>query len=186
MKLSILALTLSLLSGSAAAQVALISPISPRINPLAGLPSILPSPSIGSISRPNIGLPAPTLTPTLILSAPAAAAAPLAPSAAVAAGALIATVPNPVQKIPANPVDGRRENVRHPLSAVLPNWTARFAGRDAANDRRPAADARREKDELDDLFDRGSVIPVARREAVGDSRRIGLPEDDFQEIERAQ
>lgn len=171
MKLSILAL--ALFAASASAQV--FSPIA-RINPL-GLPTVLPSPTIGPIARPSLGLPAPALTPSLVLSAPALAAAPLAPSA-VAASA-VAVFPNPVANISTYDVNVRHENVRHPMSPVLPGLTVHLA----ANDNGPhAAPSQQDKDDLDNLFDRGttpSAIP-AGREPVGDSRHISLPEWDLE------
>jgi hypothetical protein len=190
MKLStrILSLAPLLIAGSAFAQ---FSPISPRINPLAGLPTILPNPTINPVLGGGVRLPSPFpgLSPTVVLSAPAVMAAPLprtavAAAAAAPAGSIVIVVPQRDDKIPSFRVDGDRENVRHPLTGVLPDRTIRLLARGSSDDRRPAARADQDKDDLDGIFDRGQnapqIVRLPQRGPVAPSRRITTPEDDLE------
>lgn len=70
LKLAGLALP-ALLAVDSFAVVRVVSPISPRINPIAGLPVMLPSPLSGPLSGRGVTFPAPAPTPLLSL-APAA------------------------------------------------------------------------------------------------------------------
>ena len=149
MKLHFLAVIL--LPAAAAAQ---FSPISPRINPLAGLPMVLPSPAISPLSGGiQLPTPLPALTPGLILAAPAVSAALSVPAAAAA-----------------------------PLAQPgLPSAVIRVENRHAA-EKAPAAaptpEAASDQESLDQLFDRGEIRAVGR--ATDSSRRIGLPEWDLE------
>ena len=119
MKLHLLAVVL--LPAAAAAQ---FSPISPRINPLVGLPAVLPSPAISPLSGGiQLPTPLPALTPSLILAAPAV-------SLALSAPATAAPLAQPA-------VSARRENVSTPLSG-LPSAVIRVENRHAA-EKTPAA-----------------------------------------------
>jgi|GEM_PF-2776482 len=175
-----------LLGGAAFAQW---SPISPKINPLAGLPSILPGPAIVALPTNGIRLPSivPTLVPTLTLASPSAPSMRLPAAAAPAAfaGAIVIDVPQKIDKVPANNVVGDRENVRHPLNAVLPDRTIRLQARRADDGGRAApAAAQQEKDDLDAIFDRGQSDggspPLSRRGPAGTNHRITTPEDDLE------
>ncbi|NNN07227.1 MAG: hypothetical protein HKL90_15140 [Elusimicrobia bacterium] len=163
MKLHLLAVVL--LPAAAAAQ---FSPISPRINPLVGLPAVLPSPAISPLSGGiQLPTPMPALTPSLILAAPAVS---VALSARAAAAAPLAQ--------PA--VSARRENVSTPLSG-LPAAVIRVENRRAA-DKAPAVaptpEVASDQESLDQLFDRGETRIGSR--AANSSRRIGLPEQDLE------
>lgn len=163
MKLHLLAVVL--LPAAAAAQ---FSPISPRINPLVELPTVLPSPAISPLSG-GIQLPAPlpALTPSLILAAPAVSVALSVPAAAAAPLAQPA-------------VSARRENVSTPLSG-LPSAVIRVENRHTAEKApavTPTPEAASDQESLDQLFDRGEIRAVGR--ATDSSRRIGLPEWDLE------
>ncbi len=162
MKLHLLAVVL--LPAAAAAQ---FSPISPRINPLVGLPAVLPSPAISPLSGGiQLPTPLPALTPSLILAAPAV-------SLALSAPATAAPLAQPA-------VSARRENVSTPLSG-LPSAVIRVENRHAAEKApaaAPAPEAAPDQESLDQLFDRGEIRAVGR--ATDSSRRIGLPEWDLE------
>ncbi len=162
MKLHLLAVVL--LPAAAAAQ---FSPISPRINPLVGLPAVLPSPAISPLSGGiQLPTPLPALTPSLILAAPAV-------SLALSAPATAAPLAQPA-------VSARRENVSTPLSG-LPSAVIRVENRHAAEKTpaaAPAPEAAPDQESLDQLFDRGEIRAVGR--ATDSSRRIGLPEWDLE------
>jgi hypothetical protein len=159
----------ALLAGAAAAQVVPISPLGR--SPLAGLPTLLPSPLTGPYAGVPTVLPAPTLAPSLSLPAPLPA-----PAAPVAAARPVAAEPA-AAALPAVKVDAARENVRHPLRSIVPGVVVRFAG---AKDSVPA-----KKEKLDETFD-GSRAPEkdafepGTRPVIGAERHVSLPEWDLE------
>lgn len=184
----ILAFSPLLLAGTAFAGFTPILPVSPEISPLAGLPTVLPSPAIRPALGGGVSLPSPFsgFFPSVTLSAPAVMAAPL-PRAAVAAaapaGAINGFVAQKLDQIPSFRVDGARENIRHPLTGVLPDTTLRLQAR-RSSDGAPAETAAQDKEDSDGMFDRGQPGPqtvrLPQREPVGSSRRITTPEDDLE------
>lgn len=172
LKLACLAVFLAV---DASARVVILNPISPRINPLSGLPSTLPSPITGPLAGRGVSLPSPVMTPNVVfapmaaLSAPsvmpllvAPSAAPLAPQAA-SASALPALLPEIAYALA--PADGKKAAA---LAAA------------------PAAPARA-ADDLRNLFD-GSRKPadvawepiLPRERQPTPARRHGLPEDELE------
>jgi hypothetical protein len=166
--------------------LAQFSPISPKINPLAGLPSILPSPVIVQLPTSGIRLPSFILgnSPTLTLSAPVVLSAPARTMVAPAAfaGSIVVDLPERIVKIPSYRVDGGRENVRNPLASVLPDATIRLRARRSDGDGRVAASAEQDKDDLDAIYDRGQSgsEPLSRRGPSGTNHRITTPEQDLE------
>ncbi|MDX6768101.1 MAG: hypothetical protein SF051_01100 [Elusimicrobiota bacterium] len=164
-----------LLALDAAAAVVRVSPVPVRINPLVGLPTLLPSPLTGPLAGHGVTLPSPVMNQPLIQT-------PQLPAPRVQVGLTAADL---AAAMPMG-MDARRENVAMP--ALLPESVLRFA---AAADSRKAAPraavAPRNADDLRNLFD-GSRQPSdmgwepinpRRRNARGD-RRHGLPEDELE------
>lgn len=165
---------LIVMSAANASAMFRVTPISPRINPLAGLPALLPSPLNGPLSGHGVTLPAPALTPTVPLS-PAVSAPRLT----------LLVAPAPVaapEALPSVGMDAGRENVRNPFTALLPDSVLRFAP--AADSAKPAVKPADE--DLRGLFDgsrdprSGAWEPIIPRERVPQSRRHGLPEDELE------
>lgn len=94
MKVAILTVLVATSAASASAMVRM-SPIPTRINPLAGLPTLLPSPLNGPLSGLGATLPAPILTPTVAL-----APMPFAPDA-IAGSPVAAALPDSVTRFSA-------------------------------------------------------------------------------------
>lgn len=165
----ILAVTIQALAASASfSQVMPIRAIAP-INPIAGLPKLLPSPMSGPLTGMGISLP--TVLPTLAPSPALLAAAAPAPSPVSFPAILPSRAPS--LPVPANP---SHENVINPLRRVLPGVAIRFADAPKADKKPDAA-----KDNLDQLFDGedAPIKPGIGRGVVGNERRISLPEDDL-------
>jgi hypothetical protein len=172
LKLAVLA---SFVAVNASARVALVSPISPRINPLVGLPSTLPSPITGPLAGRGVTLPSP-------LMAPNAALAPMSALSAPSATLLVA----PAAAAPLAP----QASHASALPALLPEIAYALAAADskkaAALAPAPAAPARA-ADELRNLFD-GSRKPsdiawepiLPRERQPTPARRHGLPEDELE------
>jgi hypothetical protein len=186
MKRSTLILSLApvLLAGTACAQFFQVSPVSPRINPLAGLPTALPSPVINPALGGGVRLPSPIsgVVPTAVLAAPAFGSTPLAAvPAAVSASAVYAIGPAPVRGIPAFSVDADHENVGAAVRRLLPSQSLRLAGvRPATATKSGRGDA----EKLDRLFDRGddngAVVQFPRRGIVEPSQPFTTPETDLE------
>lgn len=165
-------LVLPLLAADASAIAVYTGPISPRINPLVGLPKTLPSPITGPLAGHGVTLPAPVLTPMPALLAPMALQGPAAEAPVLAA-------PFAAPARAAN------------LPAVLPEGTVFMApaeGKKAAPALAPAPLApARAADELRNLFD-GSRKPadvawepiLPRDRQPVPARRHGLPEDELE------
>ncbi len=161
-------------AASAAAQVTSIR-FSAPLNPIAGLPKILPSPLTGPLVGTGISLPTPlpSLTPSVILTpAHAASALPasIAPAALPARGGQIAAVP----------ADSSRDGVVNPLRRVQPGVVFRFAG--AQGPAASGSDA--SKGRLDETFDGEKdpskpAVNLPRRAPVTSGRHVSLPEDDL-------
>jgi hypothetical protein len=160
LKTSLSFLLPALLAGSAAAQVV-------SIFPGAWAPSIAILPGRTPVMR--IELPSPRLDPGLTIT--------LAP---VVAGVFPAL---PLPRIPSRPIVpiirpvASRENVAHPLAAILPGLGVQLG---AAEKKEPAdAAENRRREILDHLFDRRPA-PSQEPEPVRPSRQIGLPERDLE------
>lgn len=172
--LKLAVVVLPLLAANASAIAVYTGPISPRINPLVGLPKTLPSPITGPLAGHGVTLPAPVLTPMPALLAPMALQAPSAELPVVAA-------------FSAAPAAPRVTN----LPAALPVGTVFMApadGKKAAPALAPAPLApARAADELRNLFD-GSRKPadvawepiLPRDRQPVPARRHGLPEDELE------
>jgi hypothetical protein len=160
-----LAVLLSFVAAHASARVVVLSPISPRINPLAGLPSTLPSPITGPLAGRGVTLPSPLMAPTAVLAPAPALSAPslLAAPQASNASALPALLPEIAFALAA--ADGKKAAPLAPATAA------------------PA----RAADELRNLFD-GSRKPsdiawepiLPRERQPTPARRHGLPEDELE------
>jgi hypothetical protein len=153
----------------AAISAAQIAPLrlSVPVNPVAGLPKLLPSPLGAPLAGTRIELPGlvPSLTPSPALLAAAAPAA-------------ILPVSLPTRRAPmALPTLPSHENVINPLRTIMPGVTIRFG--EKAKGEKAAPDAVR--DNLDQLFDGDgqSTKPGVDRGPIGNERRISLPEDDL-------
>lgn len=162
----------ALLAVNASAMVRLAAPISPRINPYAGLPMTLPSPLTGPLSGRGVTLPSPVLDPKLVtLALPADA-----PRVALEAAPLAAA-----EALPSVGMDASRENVS--LPALLPESVLRLG---AAADGKKVPASAPDADELRGLFDGSRKRsdmgwePILPRERAPQSRRHGLPEDDLE------
>jgi hypothetical protein len=181
MKRSILPLSILLpvlCAATAAAQFAPVRFVAP-VNPVAGLPRLLPSPLTGPLVGNSISLPnlVPSLTPSLSLAAIAAAPAYLP----------AARMPSREGQLPAAPA--KRDEVVNPLRRVQPGVVIRFSGAVASSKSSAAAqpdDAKPElsKENLDQAFDgEGRPKPVvdgSRRKPVTSGRHISLPEWDLE------
>lgn len=160
----ILASVLPLLCAAISAAQIMPLRLTAPVNPVAGLPKLLPSPMTGPLAGMVIQLP--TIVPAL---APAPALLP------AAAPAPIVPVSLPARRAPlAVPTLPSREN---PLRRIMPGVTVRFA--ETAKGEKTAPDAA--KDDLDQLFDGDGqpAKPGVNRGPVGHERRISLPEDDL-------
>ncbi len=172
MKVFVLAV-LAALSAAPASAMVRMAPIPTRINPLIGLPTILPSPLSGPLAGHGVTLPAPILTPNVVFAAPASA--PVTEAVPLAAR----------QALPAVGMDAGRENARSPFAAVLPDSVMRLS---APNDgpQQPRAAAPASEDDMRGLFDgtrdprSGAWNPILPNERLPKSRRHGLPEDDLE------
>ncbi len=159
----------------AAASFAQIVPVrvSVPVNPVAGLPKLLPSPLSGPLTGMGISLPSPV--PTLAPS-PALLSAAVAP-APIPARSLPAVLPTraPGLPVPANP---SHENVNNPLRKIMPGVVVRFAD-NAPKGEKAAPGGKNEA--LDELFDGDGqpLKPGMNRGAISHERRISLPEDDL-------
>ena len=170
MKRSALTLTLLLPAFCAAAAAAQMIPIrfAAPVNPVAGIPQLLPSPLIGPLAGADSSLlaPLPILTPSLI---PAPAPFALTPREG---------------RIPATPAKRSRDGVVDPLRRSTPGVAIRFAVQETPA--KPASalpDASKEK--LDGVFDGEGdpakpVVKLPNRKAAASGRRIGLPEWDLE------
>lgn len=167
MKTSTLTLAAALPLLCAALASAQIAPVrlSAPVNPVAGLPKLLPSPMTGPLAGMGISLP--TVVPSL---APAPA---LLAAAAPAPAPLPAALPS--RRVPVLPVAPSRDTVINPLRRIMPGVTVRFGEQKPAEKTAPDAG----KDRLDELFDGDGEIPGLNRGPVGHERRISLPEDDL-------
>lgn len=158
----------SLIAAAATAQIMPARAIAP-VNPIAGLPRMLPSPLSGPLAGISISLPSavPALTPApALLPAPAA----LAPSALPAS--------LPTRRVPVLPAGPSRDGVNNPVRRIIPGVVVRFA-EPAPKSEKAAPEQRR--DELDQLFDGDKQLPkpAVDRGPIGHERRISLPEDDL-------
>ena len=179
MKRSTLILTLLLpavCAATAAAQFSTIRFTAP-VNPIAGLPMMLPSPIIGPLAGTGISLPTPvpSLTPAFTV-APAAAAVELPMSV------LPEFLPAHGEKGPqVHP--GASDVVVIPLTQVEAGTAIRFAGAESSATPAPAeTDGGKQK--LDETFDGEGrpakpAVNLPRRAPVTSGRRIRLPEDDL-------
>ena len=176
MKLSITPLTLvaALCAATASAQVAPIRFAAP-VNPIAGLPKLLPSPMTGPLVGTGISLPnlVPSLTPSVTLAAVAPAPAPSV------------SLPGAHQElIPAIPAQRAGGDVVNPLQRVMPGVVVRFnaPANGSTNGAASVPDAPKEK--LDETFDgSGASKPVVKlpaRKPVTSGRHVSLPEWDLE------
>lgn len=170
---------LPLLIALDAAAMVRVMPVPTRINPLVGMPTLLPSPLTGPFSGRGATLPSPVLTPSLALMSPAAPS--IAPRLNISAVAPIPAAAAPV--LPRVQMDASRENVAMP--ALAPESALRLVA--AADAKKTPANAPRVADDLRNLFD-GSRRPAdaawepifPRDRAPKPSRRHGLPEDELE------
>lgn len=175
MKATVLAVAVLMSAASASAAMVRLTPISPRINPLAGLPALLPSPLTGPLAGHGVTLPAPSLAPSVVASLPAAPAP--APALAVFAPSAAR------EALPRLDMDAGRENARNPFAAVLPDSMARLT---APNEGVKPGTIAPQDDELRGLFDgardphAGAWNPILPRERAPQPRRHGLPEDELE------
>ncbi|HXT00149.1 MAG TPA: hypothetical protein VN915_05705 [Elusimicrobiota bacterium] len=175
MKLSLTPLTFvaALCAATASAQVTPIRFAAP-VNPIAGLPKLLPSPMTGPLVGTGISLPnlVPALTPSVTLAA-------LAPAAPAPVG-----LPAHQELIPAVQ-PARDPGVVNPLQRVMPGVVVRFAApaNGSANGAPSVPDAPKEK--LDETFD-GTGAPskpavnLPVRRPVSSGRHVSLPEWDLE------
>ena len=176
MKLSLTPLTLvaALCAATASAQVTPVRFAAP-VNPIAGLPKLLPSPMTGPLAGTGISLPSlvPALTPSVVLAAVAPSPVPSL-SLPAAHEELIPAI---------QPV--RDPGVSNPLQRVQPGVVVRFnapANGSANEGAASLPDAPKEK--LDETFD-GSGAPskpvvLPRRKPVSSGRHVSLPEWDLE------
>lgn len=175
MKLSLTPLTLvaALCAATASAQVTPIRFAAP-VNPIAGLPKLLPSPLTGPLVGTGISLPnlVPALTPSVTL-----AAIPAAPAPSV-------SFPGAHEEIiPA--IQPARDGVVNPLSRVKPGMVLRFnapANGSANGGAASVPDAPKEK--LDETFDGTTpskpAVSLPSRKPVSSGRHVSLPEWDLE------
>ena len=161
----------ALCAAVSSAQIMAIRAIAP-INPIAGLPKLLPSPLTGPLGGMGIQLPSlvPSLTPSPALLAAAA------PAAVLPLNNLPVALPSRAPRLPV-PAAPSRENVINPLRQIMPGMTIRFSEKAPAEKTVPTV----KKDELDQLFDGDDqpLKPGMNRGPIGNERRISLPEDDL-------
>lgn len=170
-----LAALVSFVAVNASARVAVVSPISPRINPLIGLPSTLPSPITGPLAGRGVTLPSPLMAPS----------AALAPMASLSAPSAVPVLVAPIAGAPLAP-----QASASALPSLLPEIAFALAPADGKKAAplapAPAAPARA-ADELRNLFD-GSRKPsdiawepiLPRERQPTPARRHGLPEDELE------
>jgi len=177
MKLSLTPLTLvaALCAATASAQVTPIRFAAP-VNPIAGLPKLLPSPLTGPLVGSGISLPnlVPALTPSVVLAAVSPAPVP-APSI---------SLPAAHEEILPAVQPARDPNVGNPLQRVMPGVVVRFnaPSNGSTNGAPSIPDAPKEK--LDETFDgtgapsKPAVLPT--RKPVTSGRHVSLPEWDLE------
>lgn len=166
-------LAAALCAASASAQVTPIR-FSAPVNPIAGLPKLLPSPMTGPLVGTGISLPnlVPALNPSVTLAAVAPAPAPV-------------SLPAHQELIPAIPAQRAGGDVVNPLQRVMPGVVVRFnAPANGSTNGAPSThDAAKEK--LDETFD-GSGAPskpavnLPSRKPVTSGRHVSLPEWDLE------
>ena len=169
MKRSLLPLTILLpilAAATSSAQMAMIRFAAP-VNPIAGLPKLLPSPMTGPLAGTGITLPSlvPALTPSMSLTAYAPVPALFLPM----------SLPSREGRIPATPAQPSRGGAGNPLHRMMPDVFIRFGEQAAPS--KPGAS----KEKLDEAFDGESdpskpAVELPRRRPVSPGRRIGLPE----------
>jgi hypothetical protein len=161
-----------------AAQVTPIRFAAP-VNPIAGLPRLLPSPMTGPLVGTGITLPnlVPALTPSLTL----ASAAP------IASYILPVSMPARDGQIPATPAQSSRDGVVNPLRRVMPGVVIRFNDPSGAAAKPASAlpDSSSPKKKLDEEFDGEGApskpaVQLPRRKPVTSGRHISLPEWDLE------
>jgi hypothetical protein len=161
-----------LCAAAASAQVTSIRFAAP-VNPIAGLPKLLPSPLTGPLVGTPITLPnlVPALTPAVSLAA--------APAATII---MPMSLPTREGQVPASPARPSRDGVVNPLRRVMPGVVIRF---NEAPSKPGAAKPDAIKDKLDETFD-GSGAPskpavgLPGRGPVSSGRHISLPEWDLE------
>lgn len=179
MKLSLTPLTLvaALCAATASAQVTPVRFAAP-VNPIAGLPKLLPSPISGPLAGTGISLPSlvPALTPSVVLAA--AAPAPI-PAASV-------NLPVVHEELIPAIQPARDPNVGNPLQRVMPGVVVRFnAPANGSTNGAPSVPADAPKEKLDETFD-GSGAPskpavnLPARKPVTSGRHVSLPEWDLE------
>lgn len=166
-------LVTALCAGTASSQVTPIR-FSAPVNPIAGLPKLLPSPMTGPLVGTGISLPSlvPALTPSMMLSAVAPAVAP---------AAMPVRLPPPRAMIPAVPAQRAGGDVVNPLRRVMPGVVVRFNA--PANAPTGSALPDSQKENLDETFDGAPSKPVVdlpSRRPVTSGRHISLPEWDLE------
>jgi hypothetical protein len=154
---------------NSAAQIMTVRAFAP-VNPVSGLPKLLPSPMTGPLAGTVISLPSlvPTLTPAPAL---------LAAAAALPAYNLPASMPS--HRLPLLPSAPSHENVINPVRRIMPGVVIRFAAPQTNGSKGSDGERTRptsKKDELDQIFD-NSRTP--KPSPIGNERRISLPEDDL-------
>lgn len=173
MKLSITPFTTllvtALCAGTASAQLTTIRFAAP-VNPIAGLPKLLPSPMTGPLVGTGISLPSlvPALTPSMSLAAVAPALMPV-------------RMPSPQGLIPAIPAQRAGGDIVNPLRRVMPGVVIRFNA--PVNGAVSKPDAAKEK--LDETFDGEDapskpIVNFPGRRPVSSGRHISLPEWDLE------
>jgi hypothetical protein len=175
MKRFITPLTLAAaLCGAASAQVTTIRLAAP-VNPIAGLPRLLPSPMTGPLVGTGISLPnlVPALTPSMTLAAVAPALSPV-------------SLPAHQQLIPAIPAQRAGGDVVNPLQRVMPGVVVRFnAPANGSTNGGAASIPDAPKEKLDETFDGSGapskpVVNLPGRRPVSSGRHISLPEWDLE------
>jgi hypothetical protein len=163
---------------TAGAQIVPVRFVAP-VNPIAGLPRLLPSPMTGPLVGLGITLPSlvPALTPAMSL-----------PSAPTPAFILPVSLPSRQGVIPATPASSSRGDVVNPLRRVMPGVVIRFsaaATNAAANAPKPgAAQSDPSKEKFDQAFDGEDApkpaVQLPGRKPVTSGRHISLPEWDLE------
>jgi hypothetical protein len=161
-----------LAAATSAAQIAPLRFIAP-VNPVAGLPKLLPSPLTGPLVGSGINLPSlvPALTPSLRLT-------PAAPQIGVI---LPVRMPSRDGQFPTLPTTPSRDGVNNPIRRVIPGVVIRFNGAPAQPG---AATPEVSKEKLDHAFDGDlpskPVVGQMRRQPITSGRHITLPEWDLE------
>jgi hypothetical protein len=168
-------------AATAAAQFAPVRLLAP-VNPVAGLPKVLPSPITGPLAGTGISLPTPvpSLTPSVVMAqavVPTVVPAPAAPAIETPMSVLPDFLPHHGGTFPELHT-GPSQVVVTPLDEVQAGAMIRFAGAAAES----SADGSKKK--LDETFDgegrpsKPAVEP--RRAPVSSGRHISLPERDLE------